>query len=85
LCAQVAGELHAGGAGDRHLRGTMNREIRRERTNHPADPDVLDDRGIDAGCNDGAEILLRVGNFVGENERVERDIAAHATSVQKLH
>ena len=86
LRAELAGELHAGGAGDRHLRGAVDRKIRRERADQPADADVLHDGGVDAGGDDGAQVVLGVGGqFVGEDERVERHVAAHAAAVEKFH
>ena len=48
-------------------------------------PDVLHDRGVHAGGDHRAQILLGVGQFVFEDERVERDIALHAAPVQEFH
>ncbi|OQB92401.1 MAG: hypothetical protein BWX86_01839 [Verrucomicrobia bacterium ADurb.Bin122] len=85
LRAELAGKLHAGGAGDRHLRGGVDREIGRERADEAGDADVLHDGGIDSGGDDGAQVALGVGEFVGEDEGVEGDVAAHAALVEERH
>jgi hypothetical protein len=85
LRAEIAGEADAGGAGDRELRRGVDRKIGRERADESADPDVLDDGGIDTGGDDGAQVRFGVGQLGGEYERVERDVAADAAMVEKLH
>ena len=37
------------------------------------------------GGDDGAEILFRLGHFVGENERVEGDVALDAAAMEEFH
>ena len=85
IAPKLAGELHAGRAGDGHLRRRMDREIGRETPDEPADADVLDDGGIDSGRDDRAEIFFGVGQFVGEDEGVEGDIAADAAPMEERH
>ena len=63
----------------------MDRKIRRKPADQPADADVLDDRGIHSGGDDRAQVLLRLGHFVFENQRVERHVALHAAAVEELH
>ncbi|MDB6059112.1 MAG: hypothetical protein JWO95_2956, partial [Verrucomicrobiales bacterium] len=48
-------------------------------------PDVLNDCGIDAGRDDGADIFLGLGKLVRKNQRIESDITLHSPAVQKLH
>ena len=85
VAAQFARELHARRAGDGHLRRGVNRKIRREPADQPADAHVLHDGGIHAGGDDGAQVFLGVGQFVLEDQRVERDVALHAAPMQELH
>jgi hypothetical protein len=83
--AEVAGELNARRARDRHLRRGMNGKIRREMANQSADADILDNCGVDTGGNDRAEVLLGLIEFGSEDERVKRHIPAHAAEMQELH
>ena len=85
LRAEFAREVHARGAGDCHLRGAVDREIRREFADDAADADVLDDGGIDTGGDDSSEVVAGGVDLVGEHERVERHVAAHAAAVEKFH
>ena len=50
-----------------------------------AHPHVLHDGGVDTGGDDGLQVVFGGGKFVGEDQRVERDVAAHAAPVQELH
>src|SRR5688572_27031197 len=63
----------------------MNREIRRELSNQAADSDVLNDRSVYPRGDNGAEVVFRVGQFIGKNERIERDVSAHSAPMEKLH
>ena len=82
---QFAGELDAAGAGDRHLRRGMDREIGRKLADQPADANVLHDGGINARRDNRAQILFGFGQFVGKHERIESDITFDAAPVQELH
>ncbi len=82
--AQTADELDAKGLGERHLRGTMDRQPRRQQTDQPRQPQILHDHGVASRRGD---VRRRAGDFrqlVGENQRVERDIASHVAVVQVL-
>jgi hypothetical protein len=83
--AEFAGEVHAGRAGHGHLRGGVDREIRRQRTDEPADADVLHDGGVDAGGDDGLQVVGGRGDLVGKDQRVERDVTPHAAPVEEFH
>ena len=85
VAAQFTGKIHAGGAGDGHLRRGMNGEIRGELPDEPADADILHNHRVHAGGNHRAQIFFGVGEFVFEDERVERYITAHPAVVQKFH
>ncbi len=63
----------------------MDGEIRRQPANHPADADVLDDGGVDSGGDDRAQVVLRPGEFVGEDEGVKGHVAAHTPAMEKRH
>ena len=64
---EVAGEINPGRTRDRHLGGRVDRKIRRQLANQSTDPDILDDRGIDAGGDDGFEIIGGRGEFIRKN------------------
>ncbi len=85
IATEFAGEFHTRRAGDGHLRGGMNRKIRREMADQPADADVLHDGRVHAGGDDGTQIIFCIGQFILKHQRVERDIAFHAAPVQKFH
>ena len=85
VAAEVAGKLHAGGAGDGHLGRDVDREIGRVLANQPADADILHDRGVHPGRDHRPHVLLGLGHLVLEDEDVEGDIALHAAPVQELH
>jgi hypothetical protein len=63
----------------------VDRKIGRERADEAADADILHDRGVDAGGDDGTEIGFGIRQLGGEDERVERDVAAHTATVKKRH
>ena len=63
----------------------MNGKIRRKLAYQAADSDILDNRRIHASGDDGAQVLLGLGHFVLENQRVESDIPLDAALVEKLH
>ena len=83
--AQFTRKLHAGGAGDSHLRGGMNRKIRRELADEPADANVLGEGRVHSRRDDSAQFAFGPGHFVLEHERVETDVAARTAPVQELH
>jgi hypothetical protein len=83
--ADLARELHAGGAGHRHLRGGVDGEVGREPPDQAADADILDNGGVDARCDDAAEVVGGVREFGGENQGVERDVSPDAAPVEEGH
>ena len=83
--AEFAGEFHAGVAGDGHLGGAVDGEVGGDFADETADAGVLDDGGVHARGDDGAQVVLGVGELVGEDEDVEGDVAADAALVEKLH
>ncbi len=85
VAAEVTGEFHARRARDGHLRGGMDRKIRRELPDEAADAHVLHDGRVHAGGDDGAQIIFRIGQFVLKNQRIERDVTFDAAPVQKSH
>ena len=85
LGAEFAGELDPRGAGDRHLRGAVDWEVGGEGADQPADPHVLHNGGVHAGRDDGLQVILCLGDFIGEDEGVEGHVAAHAAAVEELH
>ena len=85
VAPEFPSKLHPSRAADSHLGGSVDREIRRKAPDEPANADILNNRGIHPGRNDGAQIVLRIGQLVRENQRVKSDIAPHSANVQKLH
>ena len=53
IAAEVTSEFNSSRARDGHLGGGVNRKIGRQGANQPRDPDVLHDRGIYPGGDDG--------------------------------
>ena len=63
----------------------MDRKVRGKRANQPADPDILHDGGVDPGRDHAAQVILGLGEFIREDERVEGDVAAHSPPVEIVH
>ena len=85
VAAEFTGEFNAAGAGDGHLRRGVNRKIRREPADEPANARVLHNHGVHTGGNHRAQIFFRVSQFIFEHQRVQRHAAAHAAPAQKFH
>ena len=85
LAAEFPREPDSGAAGHGHLGGGVDRKIRGEPANQAADADILHDGRVDAGGDDGTQVLLRLLHLVLEDKRVEGDVAADAAPVQELH
>ena len=85
VAPQASRELHSTRARDRHLRRSVNRKIGRELANEPGDADVLHNGCVHTRRDHDAQMLLRLGHFVLEDNYVERDVALHASLVQKFH
>ena len=85
VAAKLASELNSRRTADRHLRGGMNREVGREPPDQSTNPDILHDGGIHSRSDDGFEIMLRVSQFVLEDEGVERHVAPRAAAVEEGH
>ena len=83
--AQLFRESDTGCAGDRHLGGAMDRKVGRKRANEAADAHVLHNGGVDTGRDDAAQVILRLGEFIREHERVESHITSHAAAMQVRH
>ena len=83
--AEFRGEGEACRARDGHLGGTVDRKIRRQGADQLADPDVLHDGRVDAGCDDAAQVVLGLGEFLGKDQRIEGHVAAHAALVEMRH
>ena len=83
--AETAGVIDARRARHRHLGRGMNREVGRDAADEAADAGVLDDGGVDARRDDRAERACGLGEFVGEDQRVEGHVALHAATVQIGH
>ena len=67
------------------LRRNMNREIRRNLPNQPANPHILNHRRIHTRRNHRPRVVLRLGHLVLEDQYVERHITLHPAPVQELH
>lgn len=85
LAAEGPGELNSSEAGDGHLRGRVDREIRGKSADEAADADILDDRGVDAGVDDAAQDGFGGGELPGEDEGIESDVASDAAAMEEIH
>ena len=63
----------------------MDGEVRADRAQQPHEAEVLHQHGIDAGFGEPHDMLLDRFELGGEDERVERDVAADAALVEKRH
>ena len=63
----------------------MNRKIGRELPDQTADAGILHDHRVHAGRHHRPQMPFRLGEFVFENQRVQRDVTAHAAPVEKGH
>ena len=69
--------------GQRHLRGSVDVQSGYEALDQPNQADVLHDHRVDAVLGDRFYILDNGGEFIGEDQRVERNEALHVAIVQK--
>jgi hypothetical protein len=53
--------------------------------NGATDAHILDDRGIDSGTNGGLEVGFDGGEFAGENEGIEGELAFYAALMEECH
>ena len=85
LDSQPADEFDPARLGERHLRRAVDRQARREAADQADEAQVLHDDGIRPGCDEAAEKAGRFGQFVGEDQRVEGDIAQHVSPMEIGH
>ena len=85
LDAQLLGGADALAAGERHLRRSVDGEVRAHRAQQSNEAKVLHEHGIDAGFGEPHDMLLDRFELRGEDERVERHVAADAALVEKRH
>ena len=64
VAAEFAGKIHACRARNRHLRGSVDRKIRRQLADQFADTHVLHNGGIHPGGNDGAEVVFCIRDLI---------------------
>ena len=85
LDAEFLGGADALAAGERHLRRSVDGEVRAHRAQQSNEAEVLHEHGIDAGFGELHDMLFDCFEFGGKDERVERDVAADAALVEKRH
>ena len=78
-------ELDAFRAGDAGLRGGVKFQIGRDLVRQFEHADVLHDECVDTGFRNGTENARGFGEFVFEDQRVERQTTPHASAVQRSH
>ena len=83
--AELLGELNAGFACDGHLSGGVDLKVWRDGFDQPAEAQVLNDDGINAGLSDLADEDFELGKLPGEDEGVECDVASNASAVEEVH
>jgi len=81
----VTHELDSARLGQRHLRRSMDRQPRRQSFTQAGEADVLHDDSVTASRRNGGEDLGGLFELVGENQRVERDVTADVSLVEKPH
>ena len=75
------GKPNAFGRGDRHLRRGMDAQIRKHPSRNLCQPDILDDRCINARGMEQLQLRHRIRQFIGEDQNIQRDIRLHAVAV----
>ena len=85
VAANLSGKFHARPAGNRHLRGGVNRKIGGKLSNQPANSNILHNGGIHAGGDQRAKISGGVRQLICKHQRVERHVALDAAAVQEFH
>ncbi len=83
--AQALGEGQPLGRGDGHLGGGVQPKARGDSFDEFSQAKVLNDDGIDARFLKEAELGFCGGEFGGEDEGVEGDVAFHAVRVEEGH
>ena len=85
LNAQLLGSGNRLAARHRHLRAGMNGQIGANGANQPHQTQVLDKHRIDASSRDLPHECFDLDQLAGEDQRVERDVALEAASMQFAH
>src|SRR5207253_741558 len=67
---------------ERHLRRTVNWQRGRQAMNEPGQAEILHDDGVRASKGDRLQETHRLGQLVGENQRVEGHVTADVAIVQ---
>ena len=83
--AEPPGEGHAFGRGQRHLGRGVDVQVGYPFPRETDQSEILHDGRIDSGAVEHVEFLLGGGEFVGEDQHIERDVAFHAMLVKKGH
>ena len=85
LDAEAADKLDAARFGERHLRRAVDRQLGSQPMHEPRQPQILHDHGIGPRRRNHRDKPRHLGQFVGEDQRVERDVAAHIAPMQIIH
>ena len=72
-------------ARDRHLGRCVDFEVWGDRADQSGEAEVLNDHGVNARLDDQSDGFLQVGELVGKDKRVERDVTTDAASMQEGH
>ncbi len=59
--------------------------MRRQFADQPHEPQVLHNDGVGPRRDDACDKSLGLGQFIGKNERVERDVPPHIVAVEVSH
>ena len=81
--AKVPGEFHSLWLRDAHLRGAVNVQARRDFTRELHRGPILHNDRVGARLSDRRQPPRSLVQFVVEDQRVERDVALHAPSMQR--
>ena len=82
---EAFGEFESLRGSDGHLGGGVEAEAGGDLFDEFGEAEVLDDDGVDAGVFEVAELGFGVGEFGGEDEGVEGDVAFDAVGVEEGH
>ena len=80
--AEPADEVDAAGVGEGHLGGAVYWKRGGGDVEEFGKAKVLDDDGIDAGGGEGGDVVDGGGQFIGEDQGVEGDVAANVVGVE---
>jgi hypothetical protein len=82
---KAMGEVERLGRGDRHLRRGVEMQIGHHGPGHRGEPEILHDDRVHTCVAEEPQLLRRILEFLGKNERVEGNEPPHPVGVEEVH